>query len=58
MEVRIAAVPSHLRHMQKYVDRTGKVIGFTGQFVLVHFEGENMAHCFLPIELKTEMQGG
>ena len=51
-EVRIAGAPDN--GMRKYFGCIGTVVGFSGQFVKVRFEGEgeSMTHLFLPEELK------
>ena len=51
MEVRIVNAPDN--GMRKYLGRIGAVVGLSGQFILVRFEGEgeNMSHCFLPEDL-------
>ena len=51
MEVRIASAPHN--GLQRYIGRIGEVVGFSGQFVKVRFEGQGLPHLFLPNELKT-----
>lgn len=49
VEVRVASAPAN--GMQRYVGRIGTVIGVSGQFVKVQFEGEGYYHFFEPSEL-------
>ena len=50
-EVRIVSAPRH--GMERHVGRFGVIIGVSGQFIKVRFEGEgeNMYHFFTPDEL-------
>ena len=49
VEVRAVSAPAN--GMQRYVGRIGTVIGFSGQYVKVQFEGESCYHFFSPEEL-------
>ena len=48
-EVRVVTAPSN--GMEQYIGKVGTVIGVSGQYVKVTFEGDPYHHLFTPDEL-------